>query len=116
MTKNFGFFFPFVDSLKDIEGLLNYLGQKLSIGNTCIYCDKSFYSLSSVRDHMVYLHIFLADLKRCKSHCMMQWVDKEEYDDFYEFPKKTFADNIDEDGNLQDTDRLNRDYQQLLTL
>jgi hypothetical protein len=36
---------------------------------------------------------------------MIQWYDREEYADFYDFTKKTFADNIDEDGNLQDTDR-----------
>lgn len=35
----------------------------------------------------------------------MQWNYKEEYEEFYEFPQKTFADNIDEEGNLQDTDR-----------
>jgi pre-60S factor REI1 len=53
MTKKFGFFFPSVDSLQDLEGLLTYLGQKVSIGNTCLYCEKSFYSLGAVRDHMV---------------------------------------------------------------
>jgi len=97
MTKQFGFFFPFAEQLRDVERLLLYLGQKISIGNTCLYCEKGFHSMTSVRDHMV-----------AKSHCMMQWDDKEEYAEFYDFPKDNLAyvDNIDEDGNILDTEKI----------
>lgn len=37
---------------------------------------------------------------------MMQWDYRDEYEDFYHFPAKSFVDNVDEEGNLQDTDRF----------
>ena len=37
---------------------------------------------------------------------MIQWIDKSEYEDFYEFPAdQTYTDNVDEDGIPQDTER-----------
>jgi pre-60S factor REI1 len=74
MTKNFGFFIPEIEFLKDLPGLITYLGQKISIGNTCIFCEKNFYSLDATRDHM-----------RALSHCRMRWEDNEdEYNDYYD--------------------------------
>jgi len=70
MTKTFSFFVPEIEFISDIKGLirsvfslncslertyhfLSYLGQKISIGNTCIYCQKTFYSKEAVQSHMV---------------------------------------------------------------
>ena len=38
MLKNHGFFVPDVEYLTDIEGLLTYLGAKISLGHICLYC------------------------------------------------------------------------------
>jgi len=74
MTRQFGFFIPEIEYIKDIQGLIVYLGQKISIGNTCIYCEKTFYSLEATRDHM-----------RSMSHCKILWEDNEgEYADYYD--------------------------------
>jgi len=74
MTREFGFFIPEIEYMKDLPGLIRYLGQKISIGNTCIYCEKTFYSLDATRDHM-----------RSVSHCKLLWEDnEEEYADFYD--------------------------------
>jgi len=74
MTRQFGFFIPEIEYIKDLQGLIVYLGQKISIGNTCIYCEKTFYSLDATRDHM-----------RSVSHCKILWEDnEEEYADYYD--------------------------------
>uniref|UniRef100_A0A6B2L8W9 C2H2-type domain-containing protein n=1 Tax=Arcella intermedia TaxID=1963864 RepID=A0A6B2L8W9_9EUKA len=74
MTKTFGFYIPEIDYLKDLPGLIRYLGEKISIGNTCIYCERTFHSLDAVRDHM-----------RAVSHCKILWEDNEgEYEEFYD--------------------------------
>jgi len=74
MTKKFGFFIPEIEYLKDLPGLIKYLGEKISIGNICIFCDKGFYSMDAARDHM-----------RELCHCRMKWEDNEdEYNDYYD--------------------------------
>jgi len=93
MLGNFSFFIPSIDYLTDLPGLLDYLGQKITVGYTCLYCDKEFYSMKGVRQHMV-----------DKCHCMMQWDYIEEYEDFYKFPKNsTLAQFINEIGELEET-------------
>jgi len=74
MTNAYGFFLPEIEFVTDVEGLVKYLGEKLSIGNTCIWCEKAFYTLEAVQAHM-----------RDKSHCKIRWDDNEnEYSDFYD--------------------------------
>jgi pre-60S factor REI1 len=53
MTIEHTFFVPDVEYLASLKGLIRYLGEKISIGNTCIYCEKMFHSLESVRKHML---------------------------------------------------------------
>jgi len=73
MKKQFGFLIPEPDYIKDLPGLINYLGEKISIGNVCIFCEKAFGTLEATRDHM---------RKLC--HYQMRWEDNEdEYNDFY---------------------------------
>jgi len=92
MQDNFSFFIPAIDHLKDVTGLLGYLGQKITDNFACIYCQKSFRSLKSIRAHMI---------EKC--HCMMQWQDTDEYFDFYEFPKcETVQQRINETGDFED--------------
>ena len=56
MASSHSFFIPDLEYLVDVEGLLNYLGEKVSVDNICLYCSgrgKTLYSLEAVRAHMV---------------------------------------------------------------
>lgn len=106
--KCHSFFIPSIDYLTDLPGLLDYLAQKITVGYTCLYCDKEFGSLKGVRQHMVSLYStsysFVLIKKVDKCHCMMQWEFLEEYEDFYKFPKKsTVSQFINELGELEET-------------
>jgi len=93
MLENFSFFIPSIDHLTDLCGLLYYLGQKIIVGFSCLYCNREFQSLPAVRQHMV-----------DSGHCMMQWDDQTEYSEFYQFPKKeTLAQCFNEIGELEET-------------
>ncbi|KAL5507267.1 REI1 [Sanghuangporus vaninii] len=80
MSTVHSFFVPDADYLVDLPGLITYLGEKIAIGNVCIYCNlksRDFRSLEAVRKHMI-----------DKSHCKMAYdIVKErlEYADFYDF-------------------------------
>ncbi|CAZ79546.1 unnamed protein product [Tuber melanosporum] len=52
MTKAHGLFIPERNFLADLEGLIRYLGQKLVLGNQCLYCNKSKGGLEGIRTHM----------------------------------------------------------------
>ena len=53
MTKVHSFFIPEIEYLIDLGGLIKYLGEKISIGNACLYCKREMKSLEAVRKHMV---------------------------------------------------------------
>ena len=56
MTKDHSFFIPDIEFLVDLKGLIKYLGEKLSVGNTCLYCNgkgREYRTLEAVRGHMV---------------------------------------------------------------
>ncbi|TFL01541.1 C2H2 type zinc-finger-domain-containing protein [Pterulicium gracile] len=80
MSAAHSFFIPDADYLVDVTGLIQYLGEKLAIGNRCIYCNtksKDFRSLHAVRKHMV-----------DKSHCKIAYDsqrDRLELSDYYDF-------------------------------
>ena len=81
MSINHGFFIPFIDQCNDVAGLVEYLGQKLSIGCVCLWCNKAFHSLGAVQAHM-----------RAKSHCKMNLEGcEEEYQDFYDLDLMSMA-------------------------
>jgi len=70
-----GFFVPDLEYLHDMKGLLEYLGQKVGIGNVCLYCDKMFNSAEAVMAHMVSLR-----------HSKIRYDDDtEELEPFYDF-------------------------------
>jgi len=87
MAKIHGFFIPDIEYLQNLEGLISYLGEKISIGNVCLYCNdkgRMFHSMESVQAHM-----------RDQSHCKLRYEEEiEEYEDFYDF-----SINPDEDPN-----------------
>eukprot|EP01135_Chromosphaera_perkinsii_P004719 Nk52_evm30s294 gene=Nk52_evmTU30s294 len=79
MTQAHSFFIPDVEYLVDAEGLIKYLGEKVSVGNLCLYCNekgKAFQSLEAVRKHM-------SD----KGHCKLETEDDAylEYSEYYDF-------------------------------
>jgi len=92
MLNNFSFFIPSIDYLTDIVGLLDYLGQKITVGYQCIYCDKDFRTMRGARHHMFE-----------KGHTMMQWENSSEYSEFYKFPESstTIAQLINENGEIE---------------
>lgn len=56
MTKSHSFFIPDIEYLADLRGLIKYLGEKISVGNVCLYCNgkgRAIRSLEAVRAHMV---------------------------------------------------------------
>jgi len=53
MTVEHTFYVPDMEYLASLKGLITYLGEKISIGNTCIYCERMFHSLEAVRKHMI---------------------------------------------------------------
>jgi pre-60S factor REI1 len=96
-----GFFIPDADYLVDLEGLIHYLGEKIAVGNVCIYCygrkkgtprikvggdaeegeedtiGREFRSLEATRAHMT-----------DKAHCKIAYDtqrEKLEISDFYDF-------------------------------
>ena len=80
MTTVHSFFVPDTEYLVDMTGLITYLGEKLAVGNVCIYCNaksREFRSLDAVRKHMV-----------DKGHCKVAYDsegDRLEISDFYDF-------------------------------
>lgn len=80
MARTHGFFIPDAEYLVDLPGLITYLGEKVAIGNVCLYCNgkgREFRSIHAVRKHMI-----------DKSHCKLAYdMDKDrlEISDFYDF-------------------------------
>ncbi|KAG0316560.1 hypothetical protein BGZ99_006829 [Dissophora globulifera] len=80
MTKAHGFFIPDIEYLVDLEGLIKYLGEKVSVGNICLYCNgkgRQIKSLEAVRKHML-----------DKGHCKIPYdteAEMMEIVDFYDF-------------------------------
>ncbi|CAO3619095.1 unnamed protein product [Cunninghamella blakesleeana] len=99
MTLNHSFFIPDIEFLVDIRGLVRYLGEKITVGNVCIYCNtksRSYYSMDAVRKHMI-----------DKGHCKIAYEeddDAAELVDFYDFstsyPQHENEEDIDVDAEL----------------
>lgn len=80
MSLTHSFFIPDAEYLVDIAGLVNYLGEKIAVGNVCIFCNdkgREFRSMDAVRKHMV-----------DKGHCKIAYeteIDRLEVSDYYDF-------------------------------
>jgi pre-60S factor REI1 len=56
MTEAHSFIIPDIEFLVDLRGLIEYLGEKVSVKNMCLYCNgkgRGFQSLDAVQKHMV---------------------------------------------------------------
>lgn len=101
MLKKHGFFIPFVEYLEDLEGLLEYLGSKIGVGHTCLYCTKGrriFKSTEAVQKHM-----------DAKCHCKLALEDHQGNEDedllsFYKFPHQDKRASKDDDGEGEDAE------------
>lgn len=84
MFKHFGFYLPDAEYLTDPEGLVQYLGEKLTYGHVPLYTSgddpnaKQFRSLHAVQRHMV-------DTNQCK---MLYEGNEEEYEEFYDYAEQ----------------------------
>jgi len=76
MATVHSFFIPDIEYLSDMTGLFRYLGEKISVGLTCIWCNEMFSSLEAVLNHMI-----------DKSHCKLSYDHEVEYEDYYDFSK-----------------------------
>ncbi|KIK97215.1 hypothetical protein PAXRUDRAFT_243790 [Paxillus rubicundulus Ve08.2h10] len=80
MSSSHSFFIPDAEYLIDITGLITYLGEKIAVGNVCIYCNgkgRELRSLGAVRKHMI-----------DKAHCKIAYGtanEKLEISDYYDF-------------------------------
>lgn len=70
------FYIPDLEYMRDPEGLLCYLGQKVLYGFTCLSCNNQKRSVHAVQQHMI-----------AKGHCRMKFEGSalEEYEDFYDY-------------------------------
>ena len=77
MSVAHSFFIPDAEYLVDIPGLILYLGEKIAIGNICVYCNKDFRTMDAVRKHML-----------DKGHCKIAYDTEDErleVSDYYDF-------------------------------
>lgn len=91
MRDTFGFFIPDKEILLDLDGLIEYLNEKVKLGGFCLYCQKHFEPGRSCQQHML-----------AKSHCKIAYaegVDLDEFEDFYDYEKANEGLPVDEDGN-----------------
>ena len=96
MMNAHSFFIPDIEFLVDLKGLIEYLGEKISVANVCIYCNgkgRGFHSIEAVRDHMV-----------GKGHCKILYEDDADLEvaEFYDF-SDTWEDL--EDGDEEDLEQ-----------
>lgn len=77
MFKCHGFYIPEQKYLVNKEGLIEYMGEKIGLGNVCIVCNYQGRNLQAVRSHML-----------SKRHCRIPYEstdDKLEISEFYDF-------------------------------
>lgn len=92
MTKFHGLFIPEQPYLVDLEGLINFLYQRIMENHVCIFCHKVKSSTSGVQTHM-----------RDKGHCMIAFDEEEdmiEVGQFYDF-RSTYSDEEDEEEDTE---------------
>jgi len=80
MHSAHSFFIPDAEYLINLSGLISYLGEKVAVGNVCLFCNeksREYRSLQAARQHML-----------DKSHCKIAYEssgDRLEISDFYDF-------------------------------
>ncbi|KAL4222432.1 hypothetical protein ACF0H5_018471 [Mactra antiquata] len=96
MTEKHSFFLPDAEYISDLEGLITYLGQKVGIGNVCLWCNekgKSFHTTQAVQKHML-----------DKGHCKILHDGDVvlEYADFYDYRSSYPDHNPDDDEDRKE--------------
>ncbi|CAG8458384.1 12792_t:CDS:2 [Ambispora leptoticha] len=102
MTKAHSFFIPDIEYLVDLRGLIKYLGEKITVGNICLFCNGRGRGLRSLE---------AID----KGHCMLAY-DREEdimdIVDYYDFtssyPDEEWED-VEDDEEGEDEEILIKD-------
>jgi len=111
MTIAHSFFVPDVEYCADLRGLLIYLGEKITKGFMCLWCNekgRTFHSADAARQHML-----------DKGHCKMihEGLALAEYADYYDY-STSYPDaenktvNVDEEVEVAELD--GSDYQLVL--
>lgn len=91
LSNKFGVVFPEEDHINDWEGLIDYLNEKVALGNCCLSCQYMGRSLDAVRAHMI-----------AKQHIKIPWDTEEEQAellDFYDFSdEENEWEDLEDDG------------------
>lgn len=111
MTISHSFFIPDIEYCTDVEGLLRYLGEKVSEGFMCLWCNekgKTFHTAESAKQHMV-----------DRGHCRMihEGIALAEYADFYDYSTSypdAEKDNVNVDEEVPSAELDGSDYQLVL--
>lgn len=105
MSIEHSFFVNDLEYCCDLEGLIEYLAEKIKIGYRCIFCadtKRGYQSLESVQQHMI-----------SKGHCKMksEAIDILEWSPFYDYsetyPDKDAVDDIDEEFEMDEAFQRN---------
>ncbi|CAH2267146.1 zinc finger protein 622 [Pararge aegeria] len=113
MSAAHSFFIPDVEYCVDIKGLLLYLGEKISQGFMCIWCNeagRTFYSMEAARAHMI-------DTGHCKM--LHEGIALAEYADYYDYSasypdREEGGGEMDVDEEVEDPATLEGDDFQLV--
>ncbi|XP_045502469.1 zinc finger protein 622 [Colias croceus] len=94
MSITHSFFIPDVEYCTDIKGLLLYLGEKISQGFMCLWCNdagRTFYSMEAAQAHML-----------DKGHCKMlhEGIALAEYSDYYDY-SASYPDHEEGDEDME---------------
>jgi pre-60S factor REI1 len=114
MASVHSFFIPDAEYLISVSGLIAYLGEKVAVGNYCIYCNGEFRSLAAVRNHML-----------DKSHCKIAYSTEKqrlELSDFYDFsssypdydPSKVSSKSGEDEEGWEDVDEDDMDVDEVV--
>lgn len=100
MQTAHGMFVPERAYLVDLDGLINYLYDKIHDLHECLYCGQVRYTATGTQTHM-----------RDKGHCMIAFESEAEMLDvgeFYDF-RATYSDDEDEDSDEEDGAAVHKD-------
>lgn len=101
MSKSHGFFLPDIEYLKDRQGLVAYLFEKINTEKLCLYCNgrgKEWHTSSAARAHMM-----------DRGHCKMAYdesEDPEQFLKFYDFGTNSLEEGMDLDVKDEAEDQL----------
>lgn len=94
MSEAHSFFIPDVEYCVNVKGLLLYLGEKISQGYMCLWCNdagRTFYSMDAAQAHMI-----------DKGHCKIlhEGIALAEYADYYDY-STSYPDYKQDDENME---------------